>query len=567
MEIWRIDARTQTLAREPVPTTWEGLGGRALLARMLLDEVDATCDPLGPRNKLIFAPGLLVGHMLSSCDRISIGAKSPLTGGIKESNAGGRTGLQLTYLGIKALILEDQPDPHGWWVLHLSADGARFEPAGDLVGLGVYAAASQLVARYGNQAAMALIGPGGEWGLTAAGIQNLDKDRVPSRIAARGGLGAVMGSKGLKAIVIDAARGQKPPIVDAAAFRDAQKEFNRALMSVQQTQIYADYGTAAMTMMCNGFGGLPTRNFSAGQFDDAESLSGEHLRELLLQRGGESETTHACMAGCTIRCSNVFGGVDGQAIVSPLEYETIGLLGANLGIASLDTIARLNWQANDLGLDSIEVGAALGVAAEAGLMPFGDGERALALADEIRRNTPLGRILGGGAALAGRVLGVRRVPAVKGQALSAYDPRAIKGTGVTYATSPQGADHTAGLTIRAKIDHRDPQGQAALSRGVQINMAGYDTLGACVFAGFGFAASPLTIRDLLNARYGWQVGDRILQELGRETLRLEREFNRRAGFTAAHDRLPEWMTTEALPPYGPVFDVPAEDLDHIFDPL
>ncbi len=567
MEIWRINVGTQTLAREPVPAAWEPLGGRALLARMLLDEVDATCDPLGPRNKLIFAPGLLVGHMLSSCDRISVGAKSPLTGGIKESNAGGRTGLQLTYLGIKALILEDQPDLHGWWVLRLSADGARFEPAGDLVGLGVYAAASQLVSRYGNQAAMALIGPGGEWGLTAAGIQNLDKDRIPSRIAARGGLGAVMGSKGLKAIVIDAARGQKPPIVDQAGFRDAQKEFNRALMSVPQTQIYADYGTAAMTMMCNGFGGLPTRNFSAGQFDDAESLSGEHLRELLLQRGGESETTHACMAGCTIRCSNVFGGADGQAIVSPLEYETIGLLGANLGIASLDTIARLNWQANDLGLDSIEVGAALGVAAEAGLMPFGDGEQALALVDEIRRNTPLGRILGGGAALAGRVLGVRRVPAVKGQALSAYDPRAIKGTGVTYATSPQGADHTAGLTIRAKIDHRDPQGQAALSRGVQISMAGYDTLGACVFAGFGFAASPLTIRDLLNARYGWQVGDRILQELGRETLRLEREFNRRAGFTAAHDRLPEWMTTEALPPYGPVFDVPAEDLDHIFDPL
>lgn len=567
MEIWRIDARTQSLAREPVPAAWETLGGRALLARMLLDEVDATCDPLGPRNKLIFAPGLLVGHMLSSCDRISVGAKSPLTGGIKESNAGGRTGLQLTYLGIKALILEDQPDPHGWWVLHLSADGARFEPALDLVGLGVYAAAAQLVARYGNQAAMALIGPGGEWGLTAAGIQNLDKDRIPSRIAARGGLGAVMGSKGLKAIVIDATRGQKPPIADLAGFRDAQKEFNRALMSVPQTQIYADYGTAAMTMMCNGFGGLPTRNFSAGQFDDAESLSGEHLRELLLQRGGASETTHACMAGCTIRCSNVFGGVDGQAVVSPLEYETIGLLGANLGIASLDAIARLNWQANDLGLDSIEVGAALGVAAEAGLMPFGDGEQALALVDEIRRNTPLGRILGGGAALAGRVLGVRRVPAVKGQALSAYDPRAIKGTGVTYATSPQGADHTAGLTIRAKIDHRDPQGQAALSRGVQISMAGYDTLGACVFAGFGFAASPLTIRDLLNARYGWQVGDRILQELGRETLRLEREFNRRAGFTAAHDRLPEWMTTEALPPYGPVFDVPAEDLDHIFDPL
>jgi aldehyde:ferredoxin oxidoreductase len=475
--------------------------------------------------------------------------------------------LALTHLGIKALILEDQPATAGWWTLHLSRDGARFEPAGDLAGLGVYDAAPRLIERYGSKTAIALIGPGGEMGLLSSGIQNLDKDRVPSRINARGGLGAVMGSKGLKAIVIDASAGERPAIADPAAFRQAQQEFNRALMSAEQTHSYAEYGTAAMTMMCNAFGGLPTRNFSAGEFEAAEALSGETLRELLLARGGESDTTHACMAGCTIRCSNVFGGPDGKAIVSPLEYETIGLLGANLGIDDLDTVARLNWEVNDLGLDSIEIGAALGVAAEAGVWSFGDGDRASALVGEIRQATPLGRVLGHGAAVTGRVLGVRRVPVVKGQAISAYDPRAIKGTGVTYATSPQGADHTAGLTIRARIDHRDPNGQAKVSRNAQVNMAGYDTLGACVFAGFGFAASPLTIRDLLNARYNWQTGDHILRELGRETILLEREFNRRAGFTPAHDRLPEWMTTEALPPYGPVFDVPDEELDGIFDGL
>ncbi len=161
------------------------------------------------------------------------------------------------------------------------------------------------------------------------------------------------------------------------------------------------------------------------------------------------------------------------------------------------------------------------------------------------------------------MFGVGRGPAVKGQASSAYDPRASKGTGVTYATSPQGADHTAGLTIRAKINHTDPQGQAEVSRKAQISMAGYDTLGACIFAGFGFAAAPQTIRDLLNARYGWDVGDDILQELGRETLKLEHEFNRRAGFTPADDRLPEWMCREPLPPTGAVFDVPSEDLDRL----
>ena len=154
---------------------------------------------------------------------------------------------------------------------------------------------------------------------------------------------------------------------------------------------------------------------------------------------------------------------------------------------------------------------------------------------------------------------------VKGQAISAYDPRAIKGTGVTYATSPQGADHTAGLTIRAKIDHLDPAIQVAASRTAQINMAGYDTLGACVFAGFGFAASPESIRDLLNARYGWSVESTILQELGRATLTLEREFNHRAGFTKAHDRLPEWMTEEPLAPTNAVFDVPGDDLDELFN--
>lgn len=563
--IWRVNVRSQTLSREPVPETWKHLGGRGLLARILVDEVNPTCDPIGPNNKLIFAPGLLVGHMLSSCDRISVGAKSPLTGGVKEANAGGRTGLQLTYLGIKALILEDYPGKPGWHLLHLSTKGARFERADDFAGMGVYEVAPKLMEHYGKKVAIALIGPGGEMLMNGAGIQNLDKDGVPSRINARGGMGAVMASKGLKAIIIDASQGQKPPIFDPQKFRKARKAYNKALMDHPQTTVYKDYGTAGMTKMSNGFGGIPTRNFSTGQFEGVEQISGEFMRQQLLNRGGECNTSHACMAGCTIQSSNVYCGDDGKAIVSPLEYETIGLLGSNLGIDDLDMIARLNYQANDLGLDTIEIGAALGVAAEAGLMEFGDSQRAMELLDEIREGTPLGRILGNGPVITGRVFGVTRVPAVKGQAMSAYDPRAIKGTGVTYITSPQGADHTCGLTIRAKVDHLNPKGQAKLSRNSQINMGGYDTLGVCLFATFGFAAAPETIRDLLNSRYGWDVGDGILQTLGRETIKLEREFNRMAGFTEKDDRLPEWMTNEPLPPHEAVFDVPEEDLDSIFD--
>jgi aldehyde:ferredoxin oxidoreductase len=289
------------------------------------------------------------------------------------------------------------------------------------------------------------------------------------------------------------------------------------------------------------------------------------MRDVILRRGGDGVPTHACMPGCTIRCSNNYPDSEGKSLISPLEYETIGLMGSNLGIDNLDVIGKLNWMVNDLGLDSIEIGASLGVAAKAGLMNFGDGERALQLLYEISQNTPLGRLLGSGATITGKVLGVEQVPAVKGQAMSAYEPRAIKGTGVTYATSPQGADHTSGLTIRAKVNHLDPIGQVALSRMMQINMAGYDTLGACIFTGPGFTSAPETIRDLLNSRYGWDVNADILQVLGKESLKLEREFNHRAGFTSEHDRIPEWMTREPLPPNNSVFDVTKEDLDGLFN--
>src|SRR5215213_458145 len=267
-QVWRVNVREQTLKQEPVPESWQRLGGRGLLARILLDEVDAQCDPLGPGNKLIFAPGLLVGHMLSSTDRISVGGKSPLTRGIKEANAGGRTGLHMTHMGIHALIVEDVPQEDGYWVLHLSlSNGAKWEPADDLVGLGVYATAPKLIEKYGDKVAIAMIGPGGEMRLKAAGIQNLDKDRVPSRIAARGGLGAVMGSKGLKAIVFDHTGGQKPFLADPEAFKVAQKDYTRAVLEHPQSITYRDYGTAAIAPMCQSFAALPARNFSRGTFE------------------------------------------------------------------------------------------------------------------------------------------------------------------------------------------------------------------------------------------------------------------------------------------------------------
>ena len=566
LQVWRVNVRSRTLKLEPVPSSWEHLGGRGLIARILLDEVPAECEPLGPKNKLIFCPGLLTGHMLSSIDRLSVGGKSPLTGGVKESNSGGTTSLQIASMGIKALIIEDWPAESTWSVMYLSMETVRFDPAGDLVGMGVYDAAEALRNRYGKKVAISIIGPAGEREMVSAGILNLDKEGVPSRINARGGLGAVMGSKGLKAIIFDATGGQKPPILDIEAFRTTQKVYNKFLMDHPQTRTYGEYGTPAMVHLADGLGGLPTRNFSSGTFEFADDISGENLRELILARGGEGNPTHSCMPGCIIRCSNIFAGTDGKTIVSPIEYETVGLMGSNLGIREYDWIGRLNWQANDLGVCSIELGAALGVAAEAGYMEWGDGKRAVELCEEIRKNTPLGRILGSGAGWTGKILGIEHVPVVKNQAMSAYEPRAVKGTGVTFATTPQGADHTCGQTIRDKINHLDPVGQVELSRKKQIAMAGYDCLGACIFSAFGFAvAPPETIRDFINARYGWGVDTTILSELGKRTIEMEVEFNRKAGFTKTDDRLPEWMTREPLPPHNVVFDVPPEELDTVFN--
>ena len=565
MQIWRVNTRTKTFSREEVPAHLEKLGGRGLTARILLDEIHPACDALGAENKLIYAPGLLAGHMLSSCDRLSIGGKSPLTSGIKESNAGGTTCTAMVLLGIKALVLEDKPENDSWWVLHISKEGVRFESADLLAGKGVYESTEILLKKYGTKTAISLIGPGGERQMLAAGIVNVDKDQMPTRINARGGLGAVMGSKRIKAIVIDSSGGERTPLADLEAYKAAQKILNASILAQPQTKGYHDLGTAGNTSVINFMGALPTRGFSDGRFEGADKISGEQIVDTIKARGGEGKSWHACMPGCVILCSNVYADKDGKPIVAPIEYETIGLMGSNLGIDDLDVIAQLNWQVNDIGVDSIDVGAAIGVAGRAGKFTWGNGKQALELVDEIRKGTPLGRMLGNGAAFTGKELGVEQVPVAKNQAMASYDPRAVKGTGVTYATSPMGADHTAGLTFRAKVDHLNPAGQVELSRRSQINMAGYDTLGACIFAGFGFGAAPETIPALVKAQYGWDVPSDFLQMLGKETLLTERAFNKKAGLTEKDDRLPDWMSREPLPPHNAVFDVPPEELDQLFN--
>jgi len=541
---------------------YQWLGGRALTSQIIHDEVPATSHPLGPYNKLVFANGILTGSGASSADRYSIGAKSPLTGGIKESNAGGVTGLILGRLGIRALIFEDVRED--FKIIHISPAGVKFFDAKPILKKDLSEAAKWLRERFGAHVALWLIGIAGEQKMNLAAIAGQDKDNLPTRFNGRGGLGAVAGAKGIKAIVLDADGVEKNKAQDRERFRQAMKTYHQWLMETPGTaKIYPELGTAGLVKTTNALGALPTRNFSTGSFEQADNISGEKLRETIMARGGEGTPTHACMPGCIIRCSNVYVNKAGKLVTSPLEYENIGLLGSNLGIGDLDQIAELNRLCNEYGVDTIETGAALGVLMAENILTFGDFTGALNAVKEIKEGTPLGRIIGGGAELAGKLYGAYRVPTVKGQAMPAYDPRAIKGLGVTFATSPMGADHTAGMTIRAQVDHHSKEGQVETSKQAQEVNTLFDILGMCYFSSGAIKGRFDLIADLISAYTGEEITAVTLKELANKTLKLEHEFNRKAGFTKAKDRLPEYMYYEVNESSKTVFDVPQAELEKI----
>jgi len=571
MKLFRVNMNQLQVNWEQSPAVYEHLGGRALIAKLLLEEVPPTCDALGPHNKLIFTPGLLGGAGVTTAGRLSVGSKSPLTGGIKETNAGGTAGDTLGKLGIKAVIIEGQTDKGALHLLHIgSDDSAEILPADDLHGLGTYATSDRLQEQYGADCTVISIGQAGENLMLGAGIATTGEGDQRSNIAARGGLGAVMGSKGLKAIVIDKAAAKTVTFADAELFRTSSKRFARDILENPKLGPKGGthtYGTAAITGAVNEMGSLPTRNFSSGSFEDSVSLRGEHLRETILTRDGQ--IGKRCMPGCVIACRNNYVDENGDSIVGTLQYETIALVGSNLGIGNLDDVARLNYMCNDFGLDTIETGAALGVAIEAGFAQFGDTEGIISLLKQVGEGTVLGRVIGNGAVTAGRVFGIRRVPATLGQAMPGYDPRSLKGNGVTYATSPQGADHTAGNAFGARnqVNPLGVEGQKELSLKLQIISAMLDSTGLCLFARPPVIADPQLMADMINGIYGWDWDKDDLDRMYRDVLRNELEFNRRAGITAADYRIPEYMREEPLAPHNVVFDVPDSELDTIFDTL
>jgi aldehyde:ferredoxin oxidoreductase len=561
-KIIRVDLTQKAIYSEPVPDKYFLLGGRGLTSQIIFDEVDPNCYALGKNNKLVIAPGLLTGTLAPSSSRLSIGAKSPLTGGIKESNAGGTVAKKLANLGIKAIILEGKPDSPAWYLLKITNTAVTILSAEDIVGLGNYETVSRLQAAYGPKVGIMSVGPGGEMRMGAATIAITDPEGRPCRHCGRGGLGAVMGSKGIKAVVIDdrGADDQLFSVADQGGFSKVSRTWAKAM--VQAKAGLTNFGTAALVGPVSAAGGLATRNYSTGNFEGADKINGAVLAETAKSRGGR--TGHACSPGCVIRCSNIYNDKEGKYLTAGLEFETIALMGSNLGIASLDVIAALDRRCDDYGLDTMEMGNAIGVAMEAGIAAFGDGEAALNLMDEAGKGTVLGRVLAQGAAVTGKVFGVSHVAASKGQGMAGYDPRAMKGTGVTYATSPMGADHTAGnlLPGRAGVDCSSPEGQIKASRDLQIMSAVIDNMGFCLFVG------PLPpemgiISQLLTKALGRLFSVEEVLEIGKGILRTEVAFNRAAGLNEADDRLPEFFKVEKLSPKELVFDVSDKDMDQV----
>lgn len=576
-EIVRVNMASGAISKEPLPAAWSRYGGRALTSALVFKEVPADADAIGPDNKLVIAPGLLGGTAAPNGGRLSIGAKSPLTGGIKESNSGGQAAHALARLGIAALIIEGKPaDPAARYLLVVEADGSmKLERVDAWAGMENYALADEIAKTRpeGDRFAAITNGPAGEMLMRSAGIAITDMKGYPNRFAGRGGLGAVMGSKGLKAIVLSDKGLSNVPSADKDAFTAAVRKFANALTTHAVTgTALPTYGTNVLANIINEAGGYPTRNFSSGQFEGVDGISGETMREITLERGGNVK--HGCHTGCVIQCSRYYVDKDGHYMTKGPEYESAWSLGADCGISDMDVVAALDRKCAEIGIDTIEAGVMLGVYMASGRIAFGDGAAALAALDEIGRGTELGKILGDGAEAAGHAFGVANIPVVKHQGLPAYDPRPIQGIGVTYATSTMGADHTAGYTITSNVlavggtvDPLKPEGQAALSQGLQIATAMLDSLGFCIFVAFAVLDIPEAfeaIHEMAAAHTGDAWDADALMQLGKETLTYERLFNAHAGFTAADDRLPKFFLEEKLAPHDVVFTVTDEELDSVF---
>ncbi len=545
---------------EDLPEEWKLIGGRGLIAKIMNKEVPPDTDPLGPTNKLIIAAGPLAGTMAPQMGRISLGCKSPLTLGIKKSNVGGPTAQKLDKLGIRSVIIEGAPQNGDLYILKISKEGAALEKADGYRGMKNYALADALYKKYGDKVTLITLGIAGERKYKGASISLGDIYGDPSRAAGRGGIGAVMGAKGLKAVVIDAGDAGQVPLADPARFRDTVRSWVNVLKKDVGCGLFHTFGTPLAVSNLSMVGSMPAKGNTSGRHEEFRKVSGDAIKNNVWERGGKM---HGCMPGCVVQCSIIYNGPDGKRLCSALEYEAIGLLGTNLDIVDLDAIARLKFLCDDIGLDLIEMGGSLVVSITGGKLKMGDAEGAIKLLEEIEAGTDFGEILGNGAIATAKALSVNRVPVFKGQAIPAHDGRAAKGIGVTYATSPMGADHNAGLTYKMP---GSKTGQIENSLAFQIRAAACDTIGYCLNSVPGGQTSIYEFfADLLNARYGMTLAVDDLVEIGKQTLKDENIFNNKSEFSKIWAPYPDFYRTEPLPPTNRVFDVEDSEIEDIWN--
>jgi aldehyde:ferredoxin oxidoreductase len=519
------------------------LGGRGLGARLLWDLVGPEVEPLSPENVLIFTTGPITASASQTSNRFNVSTKSPLTGTILHANSGGWWGMQFKRTGYDALIVRGKAASPV--LIEITPDGVAIKDAAHLWGKGVFETTAALEQNR-NKRNVLCIGPAGENLVRIAAIMN-DKERS----LARGGAGAVMGSKNLKAIVVEGLEKNKP--ADPDQFKFLLYETGKLLKASPLTsQALPEFGTAVVMNVVNEIGALPTRNFQQSQFESADKISGEEITDTILVKN------QACWA-CPITCTRITQTKSGKEGEGP-EFESAWAFGAQCGIDDLDAITEANYQCNDLGLDTISMGNTIGCAmelAEKGLLAndlgFGRADKLHGLIHDTALRQGIGDDLAEGSYRLATKYGAPELSmSVKKLELPAYDPRGMQGQGLVFATGNRGACHETGnmlgpevLALPRLIDRFATQGKAGIVSVHQNSAAVIDSLVYCKFA--NMAVAEEFFARTLTAVTGEHFTADDLMMVGERVWTLERLYNLREGFSKEDDTLPARLLNEPVP--------------------
>ena len=529
------------------------LGGRGLGSKYLYDEIDPTIDPLSPENKLIYMTGPMTGTYATCAGRFNVVAKAPLTGTIGAANSGGNFGPELKYAGYDGIIFEGKAEEPVY--LNIHDNKIELKSAKDLWGKDVFETTDILLERHEEDGKVSCIGPAGEKQVLFATVMN-DKDRA----AGRSGLGAVMGSKNLKAVVVRGTNGVK--VHDKFEFMGANNDAREKVLTNGVTGKgggLPTYGTEVLVNILNEMHGLPTRNWKTAHFEDGEKISGEYLAEHYLIRN------KACFA-CPIGCGRVIKMDEGKykGIYAGPEYEAAWAYGATCGVNDFDYINQANHVCNLMGMDPITLGCTIAAAMELNEigalsneeigqeLRFGDGEAILSLTEQTGRREGFGDLLALGSYRLAEKFGHPELSmSVKKQEMPAYEARAIQGMALSYATSNRGGCHVRGyltspevLGVPVKTDPLETEGKPELLKTFQDLTAVVDSSDICLFTTFAIGLPEISA--MLRGVTGIELEDEEILKIGERIWNIEKLFNLEAGLSREDDTLPPRLLNEPL---------------------